>query len=235
VDWRRLDQPTLQAWIERAWPLLLEDKAAHYVTPGFESARKSLLHTARSALWRLVQHLQEAGVTAVEVEKSLGAVPFVGGELSGRIDLIARSPGAVAVIDMKLGGRATRQAELSENLHLQLAVYGHLLKSVEGHDPFVAYFILGKGELLARSKTFFPGATSVSLKYPGDASEWQGCWREFEQIWQWRRGQMNRGLIEVTVAGTEPDSPPPLEHWVAPDGADRYNDFDALTGWPRTA
>jgi len=138
VDWRRLNQSTLPAWIEQAWPLLLEDKAAHYLTPGFESARKSLLHTARSALWRLVQNLQEAGVTTIEVEKSLGAVPFVGGELSGRIDLIARSPEAVAVIDMKLGGRATRQAELSENLHLQLAVYGHLLKSVEGHDPFVA-------------------------------------------------------------------------------------------------
>jgi hypothetical protein len=235
VDWNKLDEPGLQVWIERAWPLLLEDKAAHYLAPGFESARKSLLHTARSALWRLVQNLQEAGVTQVEVEKFLSGVPFAGGEISGRIDLIARSPKAVAVVDMKLGGRSNRQAELSENLHLQLAIYGHLLKSTEGVDPSVAYFILGKGALITRSKNFFPGAISVSRKNPADASEWQGCWREFEQIWHWRRAQLERGLIEVTVAGTEPDSPPPLEHWSARKGADNYNDFDALTGWPRTA
>lgn len=235
VDWTRLDESGLQGWIEKTWPLLLEDKAAHYLAPGFESARKSLLHTARSGLWRLVQNLQEAGVTQVEVEKNLGGVPFAGGEISGRIDLIARSPDAVAVVDMKLGGRSYRQAELAENLHLQLAIYGHLLSSTEGVDPSVAYFILGKGALITRSKAFFPGATSASRQNLEDPSEWQGCWREFEQIWHWRRAQLERGIIEVTVAGTESDSPPPLQHWSAREGADRYNDFNALTGWPRTA
>ncbi|NLT71367.1 MAG: PD-(D/E)XK nuclease family protein [Verrucomicrobiaceae bacterium] len=235
VDWTRLDESRLHGWIERAWPLLLEDRAAHYLAPGFESARKSLLHTARSGLWRLVQNLQEAGVTEVEVEKFLSAVPFAGGEISGRIDLIVRSPDAVAVVDMKLGGHNPRQLELAENRHLQLAIYGHLLGSTEEMDPSVAYFILAKGALFARSKTFFPGATTVSLKNPDDASEWQGCWREFEQIWHWRRAQLDSGLIEVTVAGTESDSPAPLEHWSAREGADYYNDFDALTGWPRNS
>ena len=235
VDWTRIDEPGLLRWIEQAWPLLLEDKAAQYLTPGFESARNSLLHTARRSLWRLVRNLQEAGVTEVEVERYLGGVPFVGGELGGRIDLIVRSANRVAVVDLKLGGQTYRQTELAENRHLQLAVYGHLLRSSEGVDPTVAYFILAKGSLLARSGSFFPNATCVSPENPEDASDWEICWAEFEEVWRWRRAQLDRGQIEVTVTGTEADTLPPHEHWLAPEGADGYNDFDALTGWPRTA
>lgn len=236
VDWMSFDEPALQQWIDSVWTKLLDDRAAQYRLPGLESARNGLLHTGRQALWKLVRHFQEAGVTEVEVEKYIDEVDFVGGRLNGRIDLVARTPDAVAVVDLKLGGKSIRSLEVAENRHLQLAVYGHLLQATEGIDPHVAFFILGRGgTLLTRSKEFFPGSAPVSPRNAEDHSEWTGCWREFETIWQWRRSQLDVGRIEVTVTGTETDEVPPLEHWEAPEGADFYNDFDALTGWPRTA
>ena len=234
VDWKRFDESSLRRWIEESWPGLLDRRAAHYRLPGLESARNRLLHTGRRALWQLVRHLQEAGVTSVEVEKYVDGVSFAGVQLNGRIDLVARTPAAVCVIDLKLGGRSMRQAELEQNRHLQLAVYGHLLRMQEGSDPHAAFFILGPGgALLTRSNEFFPGAFPVKRKDVADATEWSGCWEEFEQVWKWRRAQLDTGLIEVTVSGTEADREPPLAHWAASADADYYNDFDALTGWLR--
>lgn len=235
VDWGSMDQSALHAWIDQVWPSVLAECGAQYLLPGYEAARNGLLHTARQALWQLVEHLQKAGVTSVEVEKIIQGVPLGEGELNGRIDLVARSPEATAVIDLKLGGRSRRETELAENRHLQLAVYGHLLRETESVDPQVAFFIFGNAALLTRTKAFFPDAFPVSRSNEEDDSEWTACWEEFLQVWNWRKAQFAAGLIEVTTGDTEPDQAPPLEHWAPPEGADAYNDFDALTGWPRTA
>lgn len=235
LDWAGCDQASLRQWLDSVWPVLLNERAAQYQLPGFEAARNGLLHTARQALWQLVHHFQEAGVTRVEVEKFIDGVDFVGGKLNGRIDLVARSADAVAVVDLKLGGKTRRQAELSDNRHLQLAVYGHLLQQTEGVDAAAAFFILGRGgSLLTRSNDFFPGAAALSLNNADDSSAWSGCWQDFETVWQWRRAQLDTGRIEVSVGATVADQLPPLKHWAAADDADYYNDFDALTGWPRT-
>jgi hypothetical protein len=234
-DWAGMDQAALFAWIDRTWPSLLAEYGAQYLLPGYEAARNGLLHTGRQAVWQLVEHLQKAGVIRVEVEKVVSGVPLGDGELNGRIDLVAHGEETVAVIDLKLGGRARREKELMENRHLQLAVYGHLLRETEKIDPKVAFFILANSALLARSKNFFPDAFPVSRSDENDDSEWTGCWNEFLEVWNWRKAQFATGLIEVTTGDTESDRTPPLEHWAAPEGADTYNDFDALTGWPTTA
>lgn len=235
ADWTGMDQSALHAWIDQVWPSMLAECGAQYLLPGYEAARNGLLHTARQALWHLVEHLQKAGVTSVEVEKVIQGVPLGEGELNGRIDLVARSPEATAVIDLKLGGRSRRETELAENRHLQLAVYGYLLRETESIDPRVAFFIFGNAALLTRTKAFFPDAFPVSRSNDEDESEWTGCWEEFLQVWNWRNAQFATGLIEVTTGDTEPDRKPPLEHWAPPEGADTYNEFDALTGWPKTA
>jgi len=235
TEWVGMNQAELLAWIDRVWPAVLSECGAQYLLPGYEAARNGLIHTARQALWRLVEHLQKAGVRSVEVEKVVTGVPLGDGELNGRIDLVARSPEGTAVIDLKLGGRAKREAELIANRHLQLAVYGHLLRTTEGIEPHAAFFIFGNAALLTRTKAFFPDAFPVKRSNEEDDSEWSGCWEEFLQIWDWRKAQFASGLIEVTTGDTEPDRTPPLEHWAAPEGADAYNEFDALTGWPPTA
>ncbi len=243
VDWTQFKSADdLQTWLAGVWPGLLEQRAAQYLLPLNEFAGKSLLHTAQQSLWKLTRIFQQAGVASVEVEKYIGEVPFAGGKLHGFIDMVLHSPAGVAVVDLKLGGKGTREKELEENRHLQLALYGKLLQHSEKVEASAAFYIFANGgELLTRSAGFFPSASPVRRRNADDAAEvnvgeeWAGCWREFEQIWNWRWRQLQTGRIEVTVTGTEADQSPPLEHWAAPDNADKYNDFDALTGWPRTA
>ncbi|MEM9016686.1 MAG: PD-(D/E)XK nuclease family protein [Verrucomicrobiota bacterium] len=233
--WAGMEQSALLSWIEREWSSVLAECGAQFLLPGHEAGRNRLRHMAPQALWSLVEYLQSAGVTEVEVEKKVSGISLGDGELNGRIDLVARAPDGTAVIDLKLGGRTMRETELRQNRHLQLAVYGHLLRETEGIDPHAAFFILRNAALLTRTAEFFPDAFPVSRDNEQDSSEWSGCWEEFLQVWGWRKAQFAAGLIEVTTGSTEPDQTPPLEHWKVPDGADAYNDFDALTGWPRTA
>ena len=54
-----------------------------------------------------------------------------------------------------------------------------------------------------------------------------------KETWQWRRNQLDRGLIEVSVTGTEvvTDLQPSEEGLDIPETSDRFNDYKVLTGW----
>ena len=58
-------------------------------------------------------------------------------------------------------------------------------------------------------------------------------WRRFEATWRWRRKQMDTGLVEVTVTGTEPNaaSAPPEDVMPIEDVNDRFSEYGVLTGW----
>tara|TARA_R110002096_G_scaffold212352_7_gene399837 strand:- start:59 stop:2698 length:2640 start_codon:yes stop_codon:yes gene_type:complete len=240
IEWQSVQQEAVSNWVRQNWDALLAEQAAHYLVLGFEASRQRLLHLAESALWRLILHLREAGVTEAQCEMPIEDVDFVGGKLRGFIDLVVRTQdGKTGVIDLKLGGYTSRKMELEKNVHLQLALYGHLLQSTEGVHPACAYFIFkGNGKILARSQEFYPDAPSIYKARDTDwKSDWQACWNDFEEIWRWRKAQFDAGKIEFTTAATTPDesSHPPRKTWTAPKTADRYNDFAALCGWPHNA
>ena len=83
-------------------------------------------------------------------------------------------------------------------------------------------------------KKAFP-ARSACMSSTGETTA--DLWRRFEATWHWRRRQMEAGLVEVTVTGTEPDdaSLPPPEGMLIDDVNDRFNDFEVLTGWGEDA
>ena len=215
----------------------MASQAAHYLTPGYEAARSRLLNTTQESLWHLIEILRSSKVESVTLEKAVDAVPFTGGQVAGRIDLIARrSDGETAVIDLKLGGKGSRTDSLKSNLHLQLAIYGHLLSQSEDVQAATAFFILSNGgALLTRNDTFFPTITPIAPKRDTPESDWEECWQEFEEIYHWRRQQLDKGLIEVPVSGTEPSDPPPIERWEPPKEGNPYSSYSNLTGFPLNA
>lgn len=237
IEWQTASESALHQYIADLFPGLLATQASLYLTPGYEAARTRLLHSAQQSLWHLIEILHEAGVTGVTLEQSIDAVPFIGGQLGGRIDLIARrADGKTAVIDLKLGGKTKRREELQNNRHLQLATYGHLMRQSEGIEPATAYFILSNGgSLLTRNESFFPNTNPIPPKGDSPASDWQACWQEFEEIYQWRRQQLDQGRIEVPVPGTEADDPPPVDRWAPPKEGNAYSSFTNLTGYPSNA
>lgn len=235
--WQTACESALHQLIADFFPGLLASQAALYLTPGYEAARTRLLHSAQQSLWHLTEILREAGVTEVTLEQSIEPVPFIGGQIGGRIDLIARRPdGETAVIDLKLGGKTRRREELQNNRHLQLATYGHLMHQSKGIDPATAFYILSNGgALLTRNESFFPNTNPIPPSGDSPASDWQACWQEFEEIYQWRRRQLDQGRIEVPVPGTEAEDPPPIGRWAPPEEGNAYSSFKNLTGHPSNA
>ncbi len=243
IDWRSVQQSAVETWVAANWEQLLAGQAAHYLIPGHESSRQSLLYLAQTALWELITQLRDAGVVEAHCEEPISGVSFGAGELTGAIDLhVVRADGEHGVIDLKLGGRTFRQRELSENRHLQLALYGHAISAAGGaKPPHCAYFVFRPhGALLARSQDFFRGATVAQPKSGADSAnsaDWEACWREFQQIWSWRWDQLEHGEIEFTLGALDHRNfeIPPVAAWKAGPDADRFNPYPALTGWPATA
>lgn len=242
IDWLRASPAEVEAWTTSQWQQLLPTDGANLLLHGKRAVAESLLGESNRALWRLVEHLREAGVTKVKVNYEPTAGPFDGGTIGGKIDLLVETAsGRLAVIDMKYRQLANKRSELKNNLQLQLAIYGYLV-AAGGTWPDAAYFILTKGSLLAQNHDYFSGAVEVPTSN-GVQAGLEPCWLQFQKAWQWRRELLDQGWIEVTVGGTGAGigSAPPanidpvIARWQPQKDADRYNDFDALTGWKENA
>lgn len=232
-SWKTADRKALAAWIEEAFPLLLVEEGANFLLPGRLKDRQELLETSQRTAWTLIEHLRAAKVATVELEKEVEG-SFVGGKLGGYIDLLlTNAKGEEAVLDLKWGGGSYKQTELKENRALQLALYARLRKAGK-RWPAQGYYILSEGRLLAQDRDFFPSAEVCA---PAEGESAASLWLAFEKTWKWRRAQLDQGLIEVTVTGTEADkaSLPPTGALEVGEHNDRYNDFAALTGWPEGA
>jgi hypothetical protein len=195
------------------------------------------LDEGKRAVWVLIEHLRLAKVTKTSANVQTLDVHFTGGSMNGFIDLLVeKASGQKAIIDLKYGGHPQKRQELVDNLHLQLAVYACLV--AQGSDwPEAAFLILGKRALLAQQRNFFPDAeVAPSRLSPGGL---QACWKEFEELWKWRRTLLDQGWIECAVSGSDlvnggglvPNSTSPIQRWQLERYTEPYNDFDALTGW----
>ena len=159
---------------------------------------------------------------------------FIGGSIVGSSDLlVTREDGQQAIIDMKWGG-ATYADKLAENRHLQLILYGEMVRQRTGRWPHLAYFSLGRGDLLAIDQRFFPQARVVrQIKEVGDEGP-PLLWQRFLGSWQWRRSQLDKGLIEVVLGEQqEPtaDEAPPENGLALEVLNPSYNDYLTLAGW----
>jgi hypothetical protein len=171
-----------------------------------------------------------AAVDSVEPERALSGT-FTGGELEGVADLVVRNrSGQRAIVDMKWSGGNYHQERLAKNRHLQLAVYGELLRQETGAWPQVSYFILEASRLIAPDPGFFPEARVVQSAGPGSTA---ALWDRFVAAWIWRRSQIDAGVIEVAVPGTEPtaESVAPADALEPEELREDFDDYRWLTGW----
>jgi len=241
IDWRSASRSQMDLWLEKEWQKLLPMEGANLRLPGYKVVAEGLLDEGKRAIWVLIEHLRVAGVTKTSANVQTLEIPFAGGNIYGFLDLLVENAsGQKAVIDLKYGGFKQKSQELSDNLHLQLAVYARLVD--QGSPwPEAAFLILGKRALLAQQRNFFPDADIVSSKL--SPSGLQACWNEFEELWKWRRDLLDQGWIECAVSGSDdatgsdllPNSTSPIQRWQLENYTDPYNDLGALTGWEENA
>lgn len=231
-DWQKLREKQITSWLNHTLPRLLETEGATLLTPGKSVEKEQFRETALRALLSLSEHLKTAGISKVRVEHRETA-RFFGGELDGFIDmLLTDDHSRESVVDVKWGGYRYREEDLRQNRCLQLAVYAFMRKksAALSYWPPVANFIIDRAHMLTLDGRAFPAAVVVRSESGEDVPH---LWQRFEATWRWRRDQLDRGLVEVTVAGTEPtaDSSPPESGMALETENDRFNDYAVLTGW----
>lgn len=226
IDTRGIDD-----WVDAYMPTLLQQEGAVLLEAGRQAECQRFITQAQESLTTLVEHLQSAGVVQVQMELHQDGL-FAGGKLTGSIDLLATSAdGREAVVDIKWGGKKFRRESLLANSYLQLATYAQLRRH-NGAEllPALSYFIVMDAHLLSLDHDFFPNAEILRPEGAESAAQY---WLRFEQSWRWRKAQLDRGLVEVTVSETETtaDSTPGDDGLPMPDASDRFNDYHVLTGW----
>jgi ATP-dependent helicase/nuclease subunit B len=230
-----IDTLALAAWVDEHIGALLQQEGALLLEAGRQAECERFITQVQDSLTTLVEHLQSAAVVSVQMEL-MQEGQFVGGKLTGSIDLLAkRADGSEAVIDIKWGGRRYRRESLLANSYLQLATYAQLRRSNgTALAPALSYFIVNDATMLSLDHAFFPNADIIKSGSEDTASDY---WLRFEHSWHWRRAQFDRGLVEVTVTDTVPDaeSTPGDDGLEMPAASDSFNDYIVLTGWGANA
>ncbi len=222
-------------WVDAHIRTLLQQEGALLLEAGRQAECERFITQVQDSLTTLVEHLKDAGAVSVQMELNQQG-QFSGGELHGSIDLLATcADGTEAVVDIKWGGRNYRRKSLLANSYLQLATYAQLRRgNGAAQSPALSYFIVMDSTMLSLGHAFFPNAEILQPASEENAAQY---WQRFEQTWQWRKQQFDRGLVEVTVADTEPtaDSVPDDDCLEMPEASDAFNDYSALTGWGSNA
>jgi len=152
----------------------------------------------------------------------------------GFIDmLLTNDKGEEIVLDLKWGSESYKAADLEKNLHTQLAIYSYMRKKQSKARlwPEQAYFIIQTGNLLAQNNFAFPNA---KVHAPAEGESAATLWKQLENSYKWRRTQLDKGLIEMTIGGTEADennSIPPDDALSIKETNDHFNDYETLMGW----
>lgn len=225
-----MSESELREWFSEIFPRLVEEEGAILLMPGRGTDLENLFYRAHRALQTLREHLKAAGAVNVAAESRLDG-RYPGGELTGYADLVATTgSGNTLLVDMKWSGSRAYSAKLTDNAHLQLAMYAEMLRQKNGAWPAVAYFIISHAELLAQDRTVFVNAHERASKSGEGVPH---LWQRFLLTWAWRKRQFEEGAIEVVRAST-----PETEQSLAPEGAltiapmsEDYNDYRFLAGW----
>lgn len=231
-DWQKMNNNHIRGWQEGILPRLLAEEGASLLMPGMVAEKEKFHQIALRALIALVENLKKARIADIRVEQFVIA-PFIGGQLEGYIDLLLTThKGKENVVDVKWSGLRYRSEDLKNNRAFQLAVYAFLRKNSAGLSfwPAQANFIIEDARILAHDNNSFSQAVVVASASGEGASD---LWDRFEETWRWRRAQLDRGLVEVTVKDTEQtaDSTPPENGMTIDEFNDQFNDYAVLTGW----
>ncbi|ANG62601.1 hypothetical protein A8C75_08970 [Marinobacterium aestuarii] len=224
----------VREWSRSALNDLIATRGTVLLLPGRMAERERFIEDSTEALVALVQHLQAGDVVSVQLESEQDGT-FTGGKLAGVLDMITtRRDGREAVIDLKWAGAKYRRESLREGTCLQLAIYAQLRLQDSGRMPDVGYFVISSRELLMFDSDYFPQAESIR---PENNEGLLQIWQRLETTWKQRRQQLDRGMIEVNVSGTEPLGAFQLDEnaLTVPDTFESFNEFVALVGWEAEA
>jgi len=217
------------AWFATSFAEIVDQEGATLRIAGRGADLENFRFRLHRSICTLREQLHRAGTVKVVSEQAVFG-HFEGGELAGSADLVMKNAlGDQAIVDMKWSGIKKYSEKLKKNCHLQLAIYGELLRQEKGERPSIAYYILDRARFFAPDERFFPDAEVVQSKSGENTTQ---LWERFLKTWRWRVEQIHAGRFEVVLERTQPtdESLPPPEAMDAETLNESYNDYWALAG-----
>lgn len=195
-------QQQVEAWIDKESKTLLAKEGAVLLMYGREPERIAFLNRLKYASWSLVSDIQKNGWTVKASESDLKG-KFLDIKMKGVADLVLEKGDELAVIDLKWRGARRRQNMIKSQEDLQLVMYSKLLTE-DNNWAHTSYFIIEKGEMVARNNLAFkdinavmPGSDHIAIN--------EDIYSKMEATFRWRMAQLQRGKLEIRCEQTKGD------------------------------
>ncbi|MEM9888640.1 MAG: PD-(D/E)XK nuclease family protein [Bacteroidota bacterium] len=195
-------------WIDEEAKKMFGQEGAVLLMYGREPDKINFLNRLKYAAWSLLSSLQNNGWRVKATEMKLeGAFSDVA--IKGIADLVLEREGELAVIDLKWRGLGYRRSMIKNQEDLQLVLYSHLVGPIEKW-AHTSYFIIEKGEMVARSNDAFQELQGIQNDCNSNEIH-QIILDRMNSTYAWRKQQIGKGLIEVRCQHTIPDLQDALE------------------------
>lgn len=189
-------------YVEQEAQRLFSREGAVMLMYGREPERLHFVQNVKHAAWSLLRHIYdndwEVAHTEYPLSGSLDAI-----QLNGRADLVLQRGEERAIIDLKWRGGNYRSQLIKSEEDLQLVLYAYLLEP-PGKWAHTAFFIMQKGQMLARNPLAFKEATAIAPDSDHEAIQ-ERIFNRIRATYQWREQQLKAGLIEVRCQHTAQD------------------------------
>lgn len=186
-------------WIENQTEELLQREGAVLLLYGKEPLKVGFVKKLQMAGWSLLDSVKNNGWEVCGLEEELEG-QFAGTSLKARADLIVRRGNEYAILDLKWRGATRRKANIKNLEDLQLILYAYL------HPPadrwaHTAYYIIERGELIARNNSAFKEAIPVAPDLDM-VQTYEMILNRMQATYHWRIQQIEEGRIEVRCEQT---------------------------------
>ena len=231
-DIKTWQKAQVEEWIDGQAPRLFSREAATLLMYGREPERLAFLNTIKYAAWSLVTSIQQNGWTVRGTEMDLSG-QFIGIPMKGKADLVLERGDELCVVDLKWRGGNYRKQVIKNEEDLQLVMYSKLL-TPDASWAHTAYFILEKGEMIARNNQAFQNCVAVNPD--SDHIEInERIWEKMEATLRWRKEQLDKGTVEIRTQQTQLDLEEMYEGQLMDllemkDGNAPFDDYGVLIG-----
>ncbi len=231
-DIHAMSKDQIEQWIDDKAPQLFRREAATLLMYGREPERLAFLNTIKYAAWSLVSSILQNGWKVKGTEVDLKG-HFVNVPMKGKADLVLQRGDELCVVDLKWRGGNYRKQVIKNEEDLQLVMYSKLL-TPDATWAHTAYFILEKGEMIARNTQAFQNCVAVNPDCDHIEIN-ERIWAKMEATMRWRLAQLEKGNIEIRTQQTQLDLEELYEGQLMDllemrDGNAPFDDYGVLIG-----
>jgi len=198
-NWKKEE---VENWIDSKAGQLFSREGASLLMYGREPERLAFLNKVKYAAWSLVNTIQHDGWKVKETEMELDG-KFLNVPIRAKADLVLERGEELAVLDLKWSGSSYRKRAIKNEEDLQLILYSKLL-TPDASWAHTGYFVLDRGEIIARNNEAFASCTTATNETDFIAVN-DRILSKMQKTYAWRLNQLQKGQIEIRTAQTQAD------------------------------